>query len=88
LEVFANVRILDQLLNNNGAEYLKCSKIIFECFASFSQKSEQIGKVKINQWAQIQTVDGRNTITNLLVWTGFLNVSFLIFFLRLIGMTL
>ena len=74
-----NEAVLADLRNNNKAEYLKSSKIIFECFDSFSQKSEQIGKFKIDQWAQIQTVDGRNAIINLLVWTHFLNVGFLIF---------
>ena len=79
METFSNVRILDKLIDNNDAEYLKCSNIIFECFDSFSKKSEQIGKIKIDQWAQIQTVDGRNAILNLLSWTDFLNVSFLTF---------
>ena len=60
-------------------DYFKSSKIIFECFDSFTQKSEQIGKCIIDEWAQIQAVDGTNAITNLLAWTDFLNVSFLIF---------
>jgi len=79
LEKFANEEALADLRNKNKPEYLKSSKIIFECFDSFSQKSEQMGKIKIDQWAQIQTVDGRNAILNLLSWTDFLNVSFLTF---------
>ena len=74
-----NEAVLADLRNNNKAEYFKSSKIIFECFDYFSQKSEQIGNFKTDQWAQIQTVDGRNAITILLVWTHYLNVSFLIF---------
>ena len=76
---FANVEGLVNLRNNNKAEYLKWLKIIFECFDSFSQKSEQIGKIKIDQWAQVEAVDGRNAIIHLLTWADFLNVSFLIF---------
>jgi len=73
------VRILDKLIDNNDAEYLKCSNVLFKCFDSFSQKSEQIGKIKIDQWAQVEAVDGRNAIIHLLTWADFLNVSFLIF---------
>ena len=69
------MRILDKLIDNNDAEYLKCSNVLFKCFDSFSQKSEQIGKIKIDQWAQIQAADGRNTITNLLVWTMLLDLK-------------
>ena len=71
-----NEAVLADLRNNNKAEYFKSSKIIFECFDYFSQKSEQIGKFKINEWAQIQTADGGNAILNLINWTHFLNVGF------------
>ena len=68
-------------LRNNKPEYVKISKIIFDCFDSFSQKSEQIGKFKIDEWAQIQTKAGHNAIIILSVWTSELNlnVSFRIF---------
>ena len=51
-------------------KYVEISNIVFKCFDSFSQKSEEIGKFKIDEWAQIQTADGNNAITNLLVWTA------------------
>ena len=79
MEKFANGEALAELRKNNKAEYIKSSKIIFECFDYFSQKSEEMGKFKTDQWAQIQSVDGRNAILDLLSWTDFLNVSFLIF---------
>jgi len=58
-------------LRSNTSDYgfVKKSKIIFECFDSFSQTSEQIGKFKIDKWAQIQMEDGHNAITKLLLWT-------------------
>ena len=73
----ANVEVLREI-QINKAEYLKSSKIIFECFDSFSQKAEKMGKFKIDEWAQIQTADGNNAITNLLFWTVniAINVSF------------
>ena len=77
MEQFANGELLRY--NKTKDEYLKSSKIVFECFDSFLRKSEQLGKFKIDQWAQIQTVDGRNAISNLLSWTYHLNVSFPIF---------
>ena len=75
MAAFSNERSVADL-RNNKAEYLRSSKMIFECFDYFTQKSKQIGKCKIDQWAQIQRVDGRNAITNLLDWTDFLNVGF------------
>ena len=68
-------------LRNNKSEYVNISKIIFNCFDSFSQKSEQIGKFKIDEWAQIQTKAGHNAITIVFPWTSQLNlnVSFPIF---------
>ena len=59
-------------------EFLPILKVLFARFDSFTQKSEQLGKIKIDQWAQIQTLDGKNAISNLLCWTTYisLNVSF------------
>jgi len=79
--MFANHSELNNLANNNKSEFVKISREIFECFDLFSQKSEQIGKIKIDQWAQIQLEAGPNAITLLFVWTTFLypNVSFPLF---------
>ena len=81
MAAFADPSKLNDLENNNKSEYVKISKIIFEYFDLFSQKAEQIGKIKIDQWAQIQTDPGPNAITFLLVWTSYLssNVSFPLF---------
>ena len=67
--------MLNDLGNQNVSEYVKISKIIFECLNSFSQISERMGKIKIDEWAQIQTRDGNNAITNLLMWTAHLNLN-------------
>jgi len=67
------------LTNNNRSEYVKIMKMIFECFDSFSKKSEHFGKAKIDEWAQIQTEDGDNAIKHLLRWTVDLYLSFPIF---------
>ena len=81
MEKFANPGSLGDLENNNKSGYAKISKMIFECFDSFTQKSEQLGKFKIDKWAQIQTENGHNAITYLLAWTLvlYVNVSFPIF---------
>ena len=76
---FASTESLFDLLENNESEYVKISKIIFECLDTFSKKSEQFGKFKIDEWAQIQTEDGRNAISHLLGWASHLYVSFPIF---------
>ena len=68
--MFANEATLGDLQNNNKSEYVKISKIIFECFDSFSKKCEKLKKIKVDQWAQIQRGDGHNAITNLLCWTA------------------
>ena len=82
MATFTNAAMLLDLRTNNESEFLKWLKRIFECFDSFSQKSEEIGKFKIDQWAQIQSEDGTNAIINVLSWTETIlniNVGFPIF---------
>jgi len=79
---FANCAAILDLQQNDVPEFLRISNIIFECFSTFTQKWEEMGEIQIDLWAEIQTEDGANSISNLLVWTAYLssNVGFPLFY--------
>ena len=67
------------LAKKNANEFGKISKILFQNFVTFSTKCENLGKAKVDEWAQIQKENGTNSISNWLVWTVYLSGSFPLF---------
>ena len=72
---FANDSVLDDIRENNTPEYLRTSKIIFQTFDWFTKISEEKQIQNINKWAEKQTEDGHNAISNLLIWTTALKLK-------------
>ena len=81
---FSNVSQLLDLANQNAAEFGKILIIIFKKFVDFSTKSKNNVKWTIDEWTQIQTESGDNSISNWIVWSSYLSGRFPLFLRNLL----
>jgi len=77
---FSNMVPLVDVAKKNATEFGRISKSIFQNFITFSTKCENLGKWKIDEWAQMQKENGANSISYWIIWTSYLSGRFPLFY--------